>query len=87
MAKRKFKITLPAELVTEPVVHNLSREYRLVPYIQHASMHDGKGVVVLDLEGSEEDLNQGVAWMMARGLEIEPLELEAKQVKAEVHQG
>lgn len=84
MAKRKLKLTLPTELVTEPLVYNLSREYRLSANIQRASMHEDKGLVVLDLEGSEEDLNQGIAWIMARGVEIEPLEVEAKQLKAEV---
>ena len=84
MAKRKLKLTLPTELITEPMVYNLSREYRLAAHIQHASMHEDKGLVVLDLEGSEEDLNQGTAWIMARGVEIEPLEVEAKQLKAEV---
>jgi ABC-type methionine transport system ATPase subunit len=84
MAKRKLKLTLPTELVTEPLVYNLSREYRLSANIQRASMHEDKGLVVLDLEGSEEDLNQGTAWIMARGVEIEPLEVEAKQLKAEV---
>ncbi len=84
MAKRKLKLTLSAELVTEPIIYNLGREYRLAAYIQRTSMHEDKGLVVLDLEGSEEDLNQGVAWIMALGVEIEPLEMEAKQVKAEV---
>ena len=87
MVKRKLKLTLPTELITEPMVYNLSREYRLTANIQRASMNEGKALVVLDLDGSEEDLNQGVAWIMARGVEIEPLEMEAKQVKAEVPQG
>jgi len=87
MVKRKLKLTLPTELITEPVVYNLSREYRLTASIQRASMHEDKGLVVLDLDGSEEDLNQGVAWIMARGVEIEPLEIKAKQVKGEVTQG
>jgi hypothetical protein len=87
MVKRKLKLTLPTELITEPMVYNLSREYRLTASIQRASMHEDKGLVVLDLDGSEEDLNQGVAWITARGVEIEPLEMEAKQVKAEVPQG
>jgi len=87
MVKRKLKLTLPTELITEPVVYNLSREYRLTASIQRASMQESKALVVLDLDGSEEDLNQGVAWIMARGVEIEPLEIEAKQVKAEVTQG
>jgi hypothetical protein len=87
MVKRKLKLTLPTELITEPMVYNLSREYRLTANIQRASMQEGKALVVLDLDGSEEDLNQGVAWIMARGVEIEPLEVEAKQLKAEVPQG
>ena len=84
MVKRKLKLTLPTELITEPMVYNLGREYRLTASIQRASIHEDKGLVVLDLDGSEEDLNQGIAWIMARGVEIEPLEVEAKQVKAEV---
>ena len=94
MVKRSYKLILPAELVTEPIVYNLKREYRLSANIERASIHEGKGLVVLDLDGSEEDLNQGVAWVTARGVEVEPwmsgakpAEMEAKPVEAKVPQG
>lgn len=94
MVKRSFKLIFPTELVTEPIVYNLKREYRLTANIERASILEDKSLVMLDLDGSEEDLKQGMAWVTARGVEVEPwksepkpAEAEAKPVEAEVSQG
>jgi hypothetical protein len=94
MVKRSYKLIFPTELVTEPIVYNLKREYRLTANIERASILEDKGLVVLDLDGSEEDLKPGVAWLMAQGVEVEPwktevkpAEVEAKPLEAEVSQG
>jgi len=77
MAKRRLKFTFPPELVTEPVVYYLGHDFRVVTNIRRADVTDERGWVVLEMEGSEEDIEQGLAWVAAKGVEVEPMESEA----------
>jgi len=76
MAKRQLKLTFPPELVTEPVVYNLGQDFRVVTNIRRADITDERGWVVLELEGSDEDIEQGVSWVTAKGVEVEAVESE-----------
>jgi len=76
MTIRQLKLIFPTELITEPVLYNLTREFRVVASVQRASIVDNKGLVLLDLEGSDDDIERGIAWMTEKGVEIEPLEVK-----------
>jgi hypothetical protein len=76
MTKRQLKLSFPTELITEPVVYNLSREFRLVASIQRAGIVENKGVVVLDLEGGDDDIERGITSMTDKGIEVEPMEVK-----------
>ena len=76
MTIRQLKLIFPTELITEPVIYNLTREFRVVASVQRASIVDNKGLVSLDLEGNDDDIERGIAWMTEKGIEIEPLEVK-----------
>ncbi len=76
MVKRRMKLTFPPELVTEPVIFNLGQDFRIVTNIRRADIADERGWVVLELEGSDEDLEQGLAWVTAKGVGVELVESE-----------
>jgi len=76
MAKRRLKFIFPPELVTEPVIYNLGHDFRVVTSIRRADITDERGWVLLELEGSDEDIEQGLAWVMAKGVGVEPMESE-----------
>ena len=77
MAKRRLKFTFPSELVTEPVVYNLGHDFRVVTNICRADITGDRGCVVLDMEGADEDIEQGLAWVTAKGVEVGSVEGEA----------
>lgn len=76
MAKRQMKLTFPSEMITEPVVYNLGRDFRIVTSIRRADIAGECGWVVLELEGSDEDIEQGLAWVTAKGVEVETVDGE-----------
>lgn len=76
MAKRQMKLTFPPEMITEPVVYNLGRDFRIVTNIRRADIAGEWGWVVLELEGSDENIDQGLAWLMAKGVEVETVDGE-----------
>jgi len=76
MAKRQMKLTFPPELVTEPLIYNLARDFRIVTNIHRADIAGEQGWVVLEMEGSDEDIEQGLAWVTAKGVEVETIDGE-----------
>jgi len=74
MAKRQVKLVFPPELVTEPVIYNVGRDFRVVTNIRRADITEERGWVVLEMEGSDDDIEKGLAWVAAKGVEMELME-------------
>ncbi|PIU55741.1 MAG: FeS-binding protein [Chloroflexi bacterium CG07_land_8_20_14_0_80_51_10] len=73
MAKRRLMFTFPTELIQEPIIYNLGRQFEVVTNIRRADVSEDKGWVVLELEGEEENIEQGIAWVTAKGVRVDPV--------------
>jgi len=73
MVKRRLLFTYPQELIREPIVHNLGEQFNIVTNIHLADIGEDRGWMVLELEGKEEDIEEGIAWATGRGMRIEPV--------------
>jgi ABC-type methionine transport system ATPase subunit len=71
-----MKLTFPPELVTAPLIYNLVQDYRITTNIHRADIAGEQGWVVLEMEGSDEDIEQGLAWVTAKGVEVEAIDSE-----------
>lgn len=73
MSKLRVKFTFPPERVTEPVIYNLGKQFNIVTNIRRANVTRDRGWVVLEMEGSEEDIERGIAWVATRGVRVDPI--------------
>ncbi|MBT9148997.1 MAG: hypothetical protein DDT28_00416 [Dehalococcoidia bacterium] len=73
MAKRGVMFTFPTEMIREPIIYNLGRRFDVVTNIRRADVSEDKGWVVLELEGKEEDIEQGIAWVGTKGVRVDPV--------------
>jgi len=73
MAKRQVKFTFPQELVREPIIYNLGHQFKVVTNIRRADISESKGWVVLELEGEEKDIEQGITWLTNKGIRVDPV--------------
>ena len=73
MAKRQVMFTFPQELVREPVIYNLGQQFKVVTNIRRADVSEDRGWVVLEMEGREEDIEQGIAWVTSKGVRVDPV--------------
>jgi len=64
--------TFPDELIDEPIIYRLGQQFNVVTNIRRADISENKGWVVLELEGEEEDIERGIAWVTAKGLRVDP---------------
>ena len=65
MAKRRVKFTFPQDLVTQPLIYNLGRNFEIVTNIRRADIRDNMGWMLLELEGDEDELDRAIEWMGA----------------------
>lgn len=72
MVKRRLMLTFTQEQVREPVVYNLGQQFNLVTNIVRASLSEDAGWILLEVQGTEEGIEQGIAWMISRGVRVEP---------------
>ncbi len=73
MAKRRVMFTFPQEMIKEPIIYTLSMQFKVVTNIRRADVSDDKGWVVLELEGEEKDIEEGITWVTSRGVRVDPV--------------
>ena len=73
MIKKLVMLTFAEEIIKEPVIYNLGQHFKITTNIQLAELSENKGWVVLELEGEEEEINDGIAWVNSKGVRVDPL--------------
>ena len=73
MAKKQVMFTFPHKLIKEPVIHNLSHNFKVVTNIRRADVSEDRGWVVLELEGDDKEIEAGIAWVMEKGVRVDPV--------------
>lgn len=71
--KRYVMFTFPPELIKEPIIYNLGHQFNIVTSIRRADVSEDKGWVVLELEGKEKDIEEGIAWVTSKGVRVDPV--------------
>ncbi|MBI2862327.1 MAG: NIL domain-containing protein [Chloroflexi bacterium] len=74
MAKRRLKFTYPHGLITEPIIGRVCKNYEVMVNIRRANVTEEEGWVVLELEGELEEIDRAVAWVVAQGVRVDPVE-------------
>jgi ABC-type methionine transport system ATPase subunit len=77
MATKRLKLTFPQELIKEPVIFTMAKKYEIMPNIRRARVTETVGEVVLELEGSEKNLDAGIAYLRECGVKVEAVEGDA----------
>lgn len=73
MTKLRVKFTFPPQEVTEPLIHGLGKDFHVVTNIRRANVTKERGWVILELEGSDEDLQRGIEWVTSKGVRVDPI--------------
>ena len=63
----------PEELIKEPIIHDLSHKFEVITNIRRADVTENRGWVVLEVEGVEEEIDRGIAWVLEKGVRVDPV--------------
>ena len=73
MATKRVTLIFPQHLVKEPVIYTMARECEVIPNIRRAKVTETVGEVTLELEGGEENIRKGIAFLEKKGVKVEPV--------------
>ena len=73
MAKQRVRFTFSGDLVREPIIYRLGRDFDVITNIRRADVRADVGWVVLELEGTEDDIQRGLAWVADTGVRVDPI--------------
>jgi ABC-type methionine transport system ATPase subunit len=69
--KKRVKLTFPQHLIKEPVIFTMAKKYDVMPNIRRARVTETVGEMVLELEGTEENLDKGIQSLRNQGVDVE----------------
>ena len=72
--KKRVKLTFPQQLIKEPVIFTMAKQFNVMPNIRRARVTETVGEMILELDGVEQSLDQGMQWLKERGIQVEMVE-------------
>ena len=73
MARLRALFTFPADLIKEPVIYRLGREFDVVTNIRRADVTKEIGWVILELTGAQDEIERAVAAAKSWGVQVDPV--------------
>lgn len=71
--KQVLDLIFPKNLIKEPVIYRMSKAYPVIFNVRRAKVTDKIGEIVLELEGSDLDLEDAKGWLKSQGIKVEPI--------------
>jgi ABC-type methionine transport system ATPase subunit len=67
-------LTFPENLIQEPIIWRLGRQYDIITNVRRANVEENVGWILLEVEGAEEALEQGIGWLKEMGVQVDRLD-------------
>lgn len=74
MAIRRVKFSFPGDLIKEPVIYQLGHKFQIVTNIRRADVTADYGWVVLEAQGSDDEIQRALDWAAELGVRVDPVE-------------
>ena len=73
MSVKRVRFTFPENLIREPLIYNLGREFNVITNVRMADVDEKTGWVLLELEGDADEIDRSVAWAEGKGVRVDPV--------------
>ncbi|MCA1840237.1 MAG: NIL domain-containing protein [Actinomycetota bacterium] len=79
MASRRLHLTFPEKLITQPVIFELGKRFDVITNIRRANIEEKVGWVILEIEGSSDQIDAAAAHLGLLGVQVSPIEGDVTQ--------
>ncbi|MBR62129.1 MAG: FeS-binding protein [Dehalococcoidia bacterium] len=73
MPIKRVKFTYEQEMIKEPIISMLSKDFDLVTNIRRADVREDMGWVVLEIEGDENEIQKALDWVATKCVRVDPI--------------
>lgn len=77
MARQRMKLTFPPDLINQPLIYNMGKQFQVVTNIRRANVSGDRGWMILEISGSDDEIEHALTWATSQGVRIEPSESES----------
>ncbi|MFH0839803.1 MAG: NIL domain-containing protein [Candidatus Omnitrophota bacterium] len=82
MISKRIVLTFPHNLLDQPVVYKLVKEYNLIFNILQAKVTPKEeGLLILELSGNESDYENGLKYLLGLDVKIQPLSKDVIRIE------
>ncbi len=74
MARQRVKFTFEQQLIKEPLIYELGKQFQVVTNIRRADVTADRGWVILELDGDIPEIERGLEWVRSKGVRVDPVE-------------
>ena len=73
MPKKVVHLIFPQRLIKKPAIYTMAIKHHVIPNVRRAKVTETVGEMVLELEGTRENLEKGIRFLIRQGIKVEPL--------------
>jgi molybdopterin synthase sulfur carrier subunit len=73
LVKKRVTLVFPPDQIKEPAVFTMAKKFDVMPNIRRARVTETVGEMMLELEGTEKNLEAGIKFLESRGIKVEPV--------------
>ena len=74
MAKRRVRLVFSSDLVGEPVVYLIGKQFDVVTNIRGGEVTRDLGWLYIELSGEDTEIDRAIEWTIQRGVRVDPVE-------------
>ena len=69
----RVKLTYPENLIREPIIARMVREFGVMPNIRRANVEEKVGWIVCEIGGDDDAVERAIVWLQRLGVEVDRL--------------
>src|SRR3989338_6836189 len=73
LVKKRVTLVFPQDQIKEPAVFMMAKKFDIMPNIRKARVTETVCEMMLEPEGTENSLEQGIKFLESRGIKVEPV--------------
>ena len=73
MAKRQIMLYFTSDIIGEAIIYSLGQQFNIMTNIRQAEICESEGWAILELTGEEANIEEGITWLVSRGVRVEPI--------------
>ena len=73
MPKKMVQLIFPQNKIKQPVIYTMALKHKVIPNVRRAKVTETVGEMVLELEGTKENLEKGIRFLTKQGIKVEPI--------------